>query len=183
MVNNHSNCTAPQIHNDNLSLIHLDRQCSPQLDSPRHTFTIVPKVTNVETLKQEIHFLNKTLLREDHWKQFLEAWFLPPNNSPRDCFLARESTQNGGVRDVPKLKAGCCHYLFKGRGHALRALMKSIGKAKVEAKSRPRSRPMLQETKAKALQEELENPMNVHRWRELEAHQQIFMLSCPQTRY
>ena len=26
----------------------------------------------------------------------------------------------------------------------------------------------LQETKAKALQEELENPMNVHRWRELE---------------
>ena len=24
------------------------------------------KVTNVETLKQEIHFLNKTLLREDH---------------------------------------------------------------------------------------------------------------------
>ena len=26
----------------------------------------------------------------------------------------------------------------------------------------------LQETKAKALQEELENPMNVHRWRKLE---------------
>lgn len=47
------------------------------------------QVTNVETLKQEIHFLNKTLLRE--------------------------------------------------------------------------------ETKAKALQEELENPMNVHRWRELES--------------
>jgi len=27
---------------------------------------------------------------------------------------------------------------------------------------------VFEETKAKALQEELENPMNVHRWRELE---------------
>lgn len=74
------------------------------------------QVTNVEGLKQEIHFLNKTLLRED--------------------------------------AAAVTHARHRS----------AVTHASTRTSELDR-----QETKAKALQEELENPMNVHRWRELEA--------------